>query len=103
MSRDIDEDGFDAAYIAVHGPSSTPIVEARARAKREKAMRSPYGSKHHPKHKGDRVQFNRKMARGLRDRVAAVCKRVGINETDALEQAFQLWLTHMAKGSRADG
>jgi hypothetical protein len=88
------DDDLEAAFAR-----EAPFVDRgpRARAKREQAMRSPYSEKHHPRHKGDRVQFNRKMRRALHTQVAAACKRHNINETDALEQAFTLWLAQMGK------
>lgn len=92
-----DEDDFSALFDQAHGPARSPEQSARARAQRERSMRSPHSERRSPQWKGDRVQFNRKVPRRLKDQVVAACKRYGINETDALEQAFQLWLTHMRK------
>jgi hypothetical protein len=99
MSRvdQLSEDDFEAAFNAAHGPASTPEREARERGRREKQMRSPHGDGRRAKSKGERVQFNRKMPRRLKDQVAAACKRHRISDTDALEQAFQLWLTSMGR------
>lgn len=94
MSTEPTDDDLEAAFAR-----EAPFVERgpKARAQRERNMRSPYSEKHHPRHKGDRVQFNRKLARSLHEKVAAACKRHGINETDALEQALQLWLASTGK------
>lgn len=88
------EDDFEAVFNRVAG---TPERSARDRARRERSMRSPHAQRHHPQWKGERVQFNRKMSRRLKDQVEGACKRYGINETDALEQAFQLWLAQVNK------
>ncbi len=91
------EDDFEAAFNAVHGPAITPEREARERGKRERQMRSPYGDGRRARGKGDRVQFNQKMPRALKDQVAAACRRHRVSQTEALERAFQLWLAEVGK------
>ena len=60
-------------------------------------MRSPHTVKHHPAYKGDRVQFNLKVATRLKEQFAATCKQHDINQTDALERALALWIKSMGK------
>ena len=78
-------------------PSSSPGVPSSARGQRERNMRSPHTIKHHPAYKGDRVQFNLKVATRLKDQFAATCKQQGVNQTDALEQALAFWIKSRGK------
>jgi hypothetical protein len=89
------KDLFDAekAYV------DEVTEEARVRKQLEKAMRSKHGDKRKTRHKGDRVQFNQRIQRRIRDRVSQLCDLHKITQTDALEQAFLAWIKKMEKVS----
>jgi hypothetical protein len=88
---------FADLFAAQNEYANEAPEDPRIRKTLEKAMRSNHGDKRKSRHKGDRVQFNRRMQRHIRDRVAQLCKQHRITETDALEQAFLAWIKKMEK------
>jgi len=91
------EDDFEAIFRSEHGPAPDVVKEMRERHQREKSMRSKHGDGRKARHKGDRVQFNLKVSRRLKDQVTSLCHRHRVSQTEALEQALSLWVRDMGK------
>jgi hypothetical protein len=102
MTRRLEtEEDFEAMFNGGGEFVLSPEGEARERGKRERSMRGSQIERRHPAWKGERVQFNQKMTAKLKDRVTKACKRHNVSQTDALEQAFEMWLAHLDGGRNA--
>jgi hypothetical protein len=95
MKQITTEDEFESLFNGV-----SPEADAVERGRRERRQPGRI-ERRHPAWRGERVQFNLKVQADLKARVVKACKRNGISQTDALEEALSAWLTQLEGGKNA--